>query len=208
MKTTQGLLVACLFVIVACASQPQHQADSLVEQLQLGGYVIFFRHAATDYSQEDTDLSNPTNCEAQRHLSDTGKQQAKEIGEGFAMLGIPVGDVFTSQFCRCSNTAKIAFGKAETTIEITSIQGVTPEERLRRIENLRTMINTPPKPNTNTVLVAHKWMFKEASGQVLEEGEAAIFKPQASGIALMVRRVKAEEWKTLDRSSNEMQGGH
>ena len=197
MQKSFGMLMACLFLLVACASQPQRHSDPLVDKLQQGGYVIFFRHAATDHTQKDTDLSHPTNCEAQRHLSDKGRQQAKEIGEGFAMLGIPVGDVITSQFCRCSNTAKIAFGKAETTIEITSIQGVTPEERLRRIANLRAMLNIPPKSNSNTVIVAHQWMFKEAAGHALEEGEAAIFKPQSEGMAFMVKRIKPQQWKEL-----------
>ena len=105
--------------------------------------------------------------------------------------------MITSQYCRCSNTAKIAFGKADTSIDVTSIQGVTPEERLRRIAILRTMLATPPKPGTNTVLVAHKWMFKEASGHALAEGEAAILQPQSEGMPLMIRRIKPEQWKEL-----------
>lgn len=193
-----GLFLIAVLLTAGCATNQTNDRASLVDKLQQGGYVIFFRHAATDHSQKDTDLNNPTNCASQRHLSEHGKEQARTIGEGFKSNNIPVGDVFTSQFCRCSNTAKIAFGKAQTTIDITSIQGVTPEERLRRIAVIRKMLNTfPSTPGTNTVLVAHKWMFKEASGHALSEGEAAIFKPQADGMARMVRRVLPEQWKTL-----------
>jgi len=138
-----------------------------------------------------------TNCDTQRRLNDLGKQQAQAIGEGFKAMSIPVGDVVTSHYCRCINTAKIAFGKATPTMDITSIQDVTPEVRRQRIDNLRQMLATEPKPNTNTILVAHKWMFKDASGILLEEGEAAIFKPQAHGTAHFIRRVKPEEWKNL-----------
>ena len=197
MKLTKRLSLFWLTMLAACVSQPVHQPDSLVAQLQQGGFVIFFRHGATDHSQQDTDLPHPSNCSAQRQLSEAGRQQAREIGEGFKLAGIPVGDAITSEYCRCVDTARIAFGKAQTSIDITSIQGVTPEERFRRIGALRGMLNTVPKPDTNTVIVAHQWMFKDASGQTLEEGEAAIFKPQSEGAALMVKKVTPEQWKEL-----------
>ena len=193
----RGTLLLCLALVNACTVPPTTASDPFVGQLQQGGYVIFFRHAATDHSQQDTDKKNLTNCDTQRRLNDLGKQQAQVIGEGFKAMSIPVGDVITSHYCRCINTAKIAFGKATPTMDITSIQDVTPEVRRQRIDNLRTMLATAPKPNTNTVLVAHKWMFKDASGILLEEGEAAIFKPQAHGTAHFIRRVKPEEWKNL-----------
>lgn len=192
-----GLLSVCLLLLSACASQQKIQTDPIVEKLQQGGYVIFFRHAATDHSQKDIDKKNLENCDTQRRLDDKGRQQSKDIGEGFKALGIPVGDVITSHYCRCINTAQIAFGKATPTKDITSIQDVTPEVKQQRIANLRKMLATPPKPGTNTVLVAHKWMFKDASGHLLEEGEAAIFKPQAHDTAHFVRRLKPEEWITL-----------
>ena len=197
MKKYTGLLGICMLFVGACATQQSSQPDPIVSKLQQGGYVIFFRHAATDHSQIDVDKKNLENCETQRRLDDMGREQSKTIGEGFKALDIPVGDVITSHYCRCINTAKIAFGKATPTMDITSIQGVTPEVKQQRISNLRKMLATPPKPGTNTILVAHKWMFKDASGHLLEEGEAAIFLPQAHNTTHFVRRVKPEEWIKL-----------
>ena len=150
-----GVIFAALAVLTllsSCATNQSNKPDGFLSKLQQGGYVIFFRHAATDHSQKDTDLKDPTNCAAQRHLDDKGREQARIIGEGFKSSKIPVGKVLSSQFCRCTNTAKIAFGKVETIIDITSIQGVTPEERLRRIASIRKLLNTPPKAGTNTGL--------------------------------------------------------
>lgn len=202
--TWTSVIVFCVPLVVAllagCAAQPAPQTtptDPLIGNLQQGGYVIFFRHGATDLSQKDTDKKNLQNCQTQRRLDDKGREQARRIGEAFKVFNIPVGDVLTSHYCRCINTAKIAFGKAEPTMDITSIQDVTPEVRRQRIGNLRKMLATEPKPGTNTVLVAHKWMFKDASGQLLEEGEAAIYKPQGNGMSHLIRRVKAQEWDTF-----------
>ena len=193
-----ALAALLLALLSSCATNHTGKPDSLLSDLQEGGYVIFFRHAATDHSQKDTDKKNLANCETQRRLDDKGRQQSRDIGEGFKAKGIPVGEVNTSYYCRCINTAKIAFGKATPSMDITSIQGVPLDVRQQRITNLRKVLNTPPKAGTNTILVAHKWMFKDASGHLLSEGEAAIFKPQKKGVvAQFVRRVKPEEWKDL-----------
>lgn len=192
-----GLLLISL-LLSSCSSVQTSESNDLLSRLQQGGYVIFFRHASTDHSQKDIDKKNLANCETQRQLDEDGRQQAKAIGEGFKIKKIPVGDIITSQYCRCIDTARIAFGRAETSVDITGIQGVSTEERMRRTTALRALLNTPPKPGTNTVLVAHQWMFKDASGQLISEGEAVIFKPQPVGvIAQYIRRVKPGEWANL-----------
>ena len=186
------------FLVSSCSTVSTSDSNDLLSNLQQGGYVIFFRHASTDHSQKDIDKKNLANCETQRQLDEDGRQQAKTIGEGFKLKKIPVGNVITSQYCRCIDTAKIAFGRAQASMDITSIQGVSTEERMRRVTNMRALLNTPPKQGTNTVLVAHKWMFKDASGQLISEGEAAIFRPQPKGLfAQFVRRVKPDEWASL-----------
>ncbi len=201
MKKWGWVLIAVLFS-TGCATSETINPDSLLASLQQGGYVIFFRHAATDHSQKDIDKKNLANCDTQRRLNAVGRQQSQDIGDAFKTLEIPVGDVITSEYCRCINTAKIAFGKATPSMDITSIQDVSPEVKAQRIENLRKMLNTVPAAGTNTVLVAHKWMFKDASGQLIDEGEAAIFKPQPNGTTVMVKRVKPEQWKNLSQLTN------
>src|SRR5438067_4380838 len=109
---------AALFWVGAVAAQdkppaPAMDLPSLVSALQGGGYVIYFRHAATDQSKADSpehlDLEN---CATQRNLSDKGREQAQVIGKAFAALGIKVAAVLSSPYCRCIDTAKLAFGKS------------------------------------------------------------------------------------------------
>lgn len=196
-------LAVLLMGLGGCAGLQKNTGESrLLADLQDGGYVIFFRHAATDHSSSDVDKVNLENCDKQRNLSNRGRQQAKNIGYSFQQLAIPVGEVISSYYCRCVDTANIAFHKATATMDITSIQGVTPEVRSQRIANLRSLLNKPPQDKTNTVIVAHKWMFKEAGGHLLEEGEAAIFKPVEGGTAQFVKRVKPDEWMMLSKSGS------
>jgi len=173
-------------------------ASSLVERLRRGGFVIYFRHASTDFAQVDSDLVNLDNCATQRNLTDAGRAQAAAIGEAMHTLAIPIGDVFSSQFCRTLETAWLAFGRAAPTRDLTSISGLTIAERDRRLEALRMLLATPPPETTNTILVAHQFNLRDAMGVTLiSEGEAAIYQPDGAGWTSLVTLVQPNEWAEL-----------
>ncbi len=156
----------------------------LVAALREGGYVIYFRHAATGFSQPDTDRQNLSDCATQRNLSDAGRDDARAIGEGVRALGIPIGDVLSSEYCRTRETAELAFGRVTLTPDLTSRASTTdPVARAERIEALRRLLATPPAPGTNTVLVGHMFNLADATGVAIAEGEAAIFLPLGDGPA-------------------------
>jgi phosphohistidine phosphatase SixA len=67
-----------------------------IAALRGGGHVIVFRHGATHQDQADTDPFNLDNVAKQRQLTDAGRATAREIGEAFRKLRIPVGPVRVS----------------------------------------------------------------------------------------------------------------
>jgi len=78
---------------------------ALAQALRWGGYVIFFRHAATTPILDDVNPVVLAGCATQRNLSPAVQE--------FRRLGIPVGRVLTSPFCRALDTVKLAFDKAQ-----------------------------------------------------------------------------------------------
>jgi broad specificity phosphatase PhoE len=167
----------------------------LLEGLRQGGYVVYLRHAATDFSQADTQPNNLANCAAQRNLTDLGRAQAHAIGEAIGALGVPIGEVLSSEYCRTLETAHLAFGRAAPTPDLTGIAGLRQSELDRRLEALRVLLATPPPAGTNTVLVAHQFNLRDAMGVLLEtEGEAAIYQPDGLGSTSLVARVLPGEW--------------
>jgi hypothetical protein len=62
------------------AGQARLSGAALVEALRGGGYVLYFRHAATDFSQEDTDTRDLRNCRTQRNLNAKGRADARAVG--------------------------------------------------------------------------------------------------------------------------------
>jgi phosphohistidine phosphatase SixA len=165
----------------------------LVDALRGGGYVIYFRHAATDQSQADTDLSR---CETQRNLNEQGRADARAIGAAFRSLNIPVGQVLSSGYCRARDTAQLAFGRAEL---VRDLSGLPESQREQRVATLKRLLATPPEPGTNTVLVAHGFNIQAAAELSLAEGEAAIFAPASDGTFVLVARVRPDEWAALER---------
>jgi phosphohistidine phosphatase SixA len=164
---------------------------TLVAALRRGGYVIYFRHTATNMTQTDSDLSR---CETQRNLNAQGRADARAIGAAFQALAIPVGQVLSSGYCRTRDTAQLAFGRAKL---VRDLSGLPATQREQRTAALRKLLATEPEQGTNTVLVSHGFNITAAAEISISEGEAAIFAPQSDGTFILVARVLPEEWAVL-----------
>lgn len=197
--------LSCLLAIgvvagAAPAPAEQLQGRALLDALRGGGYVLLFRHAATDYGQSDVDKQDLENCLTQRNLSEQGRQQAAAIGQAFRQLQIPVGAVLASPYCRTLETARLAFGVAEPSGELVlePPSDEMPGERERLTAALRGLLARPPEPGTNTVLVTHTLNIQSALGLDVEDGEAVVASPDGAGGFTVVERVLADGWSPLD----------
>jgi phosphohistidine phosphatase SixA len=203
-----GLCLALQFAGSAAAQgtpDPRHALDgaALVAALQRGGYVIYFRHADTGpaYMEQGVDLAR---CETQRNLNDNGRQEAELIGSAFRRLSIPVAEVRTSEFCRCRDTARLAFGRFELEPMLTGVSrsAEAAQRRQQGVNALRKLLATPPPSGRNTVLVSHGFNLWDAEGFHLgTQGEAAIYKPDGAGNYLLVARVLPREWSVLTEAA-------
>ena len=115
------------------------------------------RHGATHQDQADTDPLNLANVAKQRQLNDAGRAKAQEIGAAMKKLGIPVGQVITSQYFRASRPARCwASASLKPTADVSEGgQVVTPIENNRRTAALRKLAATA-RPGTNVLVVSHK----------------------------------------------------
>jgi phosphohistidine phosphatase SixA len=180
---------------------PRFEGPEIVEKLKGGGHVLLIRHMTTVRNPDQWIGVDYDDCSTQRVLSDEGKQQARNLGQAFRNLEIPVGEVIVSPYCRCRETAKLAFGKTGTESETLSVwDELEMEEKTQRGTEIRKMLDTPPAPGTNTVLVTHTgnllWSFGLDSKP---EGLTHVFKPTglAIGRPTYLGRVNPDEWRTL-----------
>jgi len=171
----------------------------LVTNMKQGGYVIVLRHGATNPNQADTDPFHRDNIGSQRLLSAQGREVATRVGDSFRKLGIPLGKVYSSEFNRATETAKLVSGKEVTTSPELTEGGlvVSPAENARRAKALKEMAKTTPEAGVNTLIVTHKPNILDAFGEDWfdsKEGEASVFKPDGSNNLVLVARVQAADW--------------
>jgi phosphohistidine phosphatase SixA len=191
-------------------TSPKLSGAALVKELQKGGYVIFFRHGVTSESGEkdvsDADLND---CARQRNLSDAGVAQTKEIGAAFKGLGIPVGEVYSSPYCRCVDSARNIFGKTVKSPALHFAIHLRTAERSNVTSQLLDLLAKVPAPGTNTGLVSHTANLQEAVGVWPKpEGVAHVFKPKGDGTFSYVGAMQPEAWMTeAKRAGGNASGG-
>ena len=104
------------FIIIFISLTTPIKADlykNLINQLEDGGKLIFIRHAYAPGNGDPADF-NLNDCSTQRNLSEGGRKQAQRIGEFFTKNKIEIDKVLSSEWCRCKETAKIAFKNYST----------------------------------------------------------------------------------------------
>jgi phosphohistidine phosphatase SixA len=175
---------------------------ALVEALRHGGYVIVMRHPSSPFAVPDKTQADPGNTKLERQLDDTGRKTAKDMGEAFRTLHIPVGDVLSSPTYRTREAVKLAaLGKPRIVEELDEGgQGMQANASEARSAWLRKKAAEPPRPGKNTVIVTHTPNLTGAFGQTasgIAAGEALIFHPNGKAEPDLVGRIKIEEWPKL-----------
>lgn len=203
--------VLCRLALIALlAGISRHAAaDSpdLISSLKQGGYVLIFRHTATDDSQKDVYPFKFDDMSAQRQLSDKGRDMARQIGAAIREQAIPIGEVYTSRLNRAAEAGRLISGRevrpvdALTDSSNASASGMANPTgaNAKAGQAVRQLVDAPPKAGTNTFLVTHKTNIADAFGKEagdVQEGEAFVYKANGSGPATFAGRIKLADWNT------------
>ena len=109
---------------------------STLALLREGGLVLALRHALAP-GTFDPPAFRLGDCSTQRNLDDSGRQQARQIGGWFQAQGLQPAHVRSSPWCRCLDTARLAFGPHETWAALGSPQGATEATNAAGLQALR-----------------------------------------------------------------------
>jgi hypothetical protein len=82
------------------------------------------------------------------------------------------------------------------------LTGFPDSQREQRTTALRRLLGTPPRPGTNTVLVAHGFNITAAANISITEGEAATFAPGVEDGFALVARILTDEWAVLAKKAS------
>lgn len=171
-------LLNWLAATAALHALPTHAADApdhaaLIALMRRGNHIILMRHAATVPGVGDPDGFVLTQCASQRNLSDQGRADAVRIGQAFVRLGIPVADVLSSRWCRCLDTARLAFGRVTPAPMLNSMFRDSADGSARKQREVASWLRGHHDAG-NVVMVTHDVNIQALAGQVVRQGEMVL----------------------------------
>jgi broad specificity phosphatase PhoE len=186
-------LLPLLLLLAALSWTPFASADeALWSLLKGGGQVILIRHALTTPGVGDPEGMTLGDCSTQRNLSDAGRAHARQLGDAFRTRGVAVGRVLSSPWCRCTETATLAFGKApEISPALGNLFG-RPELAARQVAELKPLVSQLPAGG-NTVLVSHGSTIAALTGISPGTAEMVVLTPQGGGRFTVAGRLTAHK---------------
>jgi phosphohistidine phosphatase SixA len=196
------LVAAIAGVLLASggASAQQLQGKSLVSALQRGGYVILMRHANAPRELPSAQTADPENVHLERQLDENGRTTAVAFGKALRDLKISIGQVLSSPTYRAFETARYAQLPTPRAIPELGDNGqsmqLTKESQAAWLQKHVTEFPS----GSNTIIITHQPNIAGAFPQwsdSLSEGEALILGPDGKGGAILIARVKIEEWPKL-----------
>ncbi len=170
MKFINFLLIIFISINLPIKADSKH---NLINEIKKGGKLIFIRHA---YAPGGGDPNNfdINDCNTQRNLSDIGRDQAKKIGEFFKVNNIRIDKVYSSEWCRCKETALIAFNKFKTKTFLNSFfSSRFAKNKYTQMKELKSFINDW-NSNKNLIFVTHYVVISESLNYTPSSGEIVI----------------------------------
>ena len=150
-----------------------YSQNSLIQDLKVGKKIVFLRHAIAP-GNGDPDDFDINNCKTQRNLSAKGRSQSERIGNFFKINNIKIDKVLSSEWCRCKETAKIAFENFQTSSALNSFyEARFAKNKSKQIKELKNFINDW-ESDSNLIIVTHFVVISELLNRGTSSGEMII----------------------------------
>jgi len=164
----------------------------VVDALRRGGVVAAFRHAQAPGTFDPPGF-RLGECSTQRNLGDAGRVQARQLGDWFRAQKLAPRRVRSSPWCRCIDTARLAFGPGTpTAMEVeawdalgSTLDGASVPER--QVQAMRRAMTALPATGFE-VWVSHQSTIGQLVGESTSSGEGLLLRAAADGGVKVIAR--------------------
>jgi len=179
-KLLTFVLLLCSIAVVAGAAEPD-----LRQLVGKADHMVVLRHARAPGTGDPPNF-RLGDCSTQRNLSDAGRQQAARIGRRLREAGLAETKVYSSQWCRCLETARnLAAGPVVELPALNSFFEASDRER-GQTEALRAWIASA-NLSRPVVLVTHQVNITALTGIFPAEGEILILRREPGKLLVVAR---------------------
>ena len=170
-KIISLLLKVLIFSLLSFHS---HSSEQNWKPAQEGNKIILIRHSLAPGGGDPAGFKID-DCKSQRNLNRAGINQSKKIGKLFKKNKVPIDQVLSSQWCRCKDTAKFAFGEYKEFTAINStFQSPYNKNETKQLKDLYSFIRSWEGNGKNLVLVTHYSIITAVTNAVPDSGEIVI----------------------------------
>ncbi|MFC1811906.1 histidine phosphatase family protein [Thermodesulfobacteriota bacterium] len=168
-------IIGFLGLMALAVTNTQADPGDLIEQMKSGGHILMIRHAYAPGTGDPAHFKIG-DCATQRNLDDHGRTQARAIGDWLRSKGIKVANVYSSQWCRCLETARLL--DLGTVAELPALNSFyeLPQDREPNITALRSFIARLAADGELIIWVTHFVTILEIAGEGVSSGEGVVLK--------------------------------
>ena len=142
--------------------------------LRKGGVVVVFRHALAPGTFDPPGL-RLGDCSTQRNLSDEGRAQARRIGEWFRERQLQPAAVRSSPWCRCMDSATLAFGAAQAWAALGSPHGAPETTGASHLQELRKeLVTATGRSGRFEAWFTHMFVQSDLANDSTRSGDALV----------------------------------
>ena len=195
-------LLFALLAMAACLAPVRAQnpppADAGGDQAALvrladGGHVLMIRHALAPGTGDPPGF-RLDDCSTQRNLDATGRSQARAIGAWLKARGITSARVYSSQWCRCLETARLLDLGAVTELPALNSFYQRADTREANLQALRQFLaSRPAAAGEPVILVTHQVTISAITGSWTGSGEGVVIELDAAGLYPVRARLGFED---------------
>ncbi len=179
-----GLLaLICLSALPASAN-----GQDLLARLQQGGHALVLRHAIAP-GFGDPPGFRLGDCATQRNLDERGRAQAIAIGDTLRARGIRDARVYSSQWCRCLETASLMRLGPVTPLPALNSFFERTQDREQNLPALRDFLARQPADGSPLILMTHHVNIQAVTGINVGPGEGVVLQLKPGEAPRLVGRL-------------------
>ena len=185
-------IATIMFVLVGMVTLPATKtlADPVVDidRLTSGGHILLIRHALAPGNGDPPNFKIG-DCTTQRNLDDSGRIQARSIGQWLRAKGVTSAQVYSSQWCRCIETAELmGLGPVQELTALNSFYERT-RDREPNLKALNEFISQQPVKGELIIMVTHFVTIAAIAGAGVSSGEGVLLALHADAPYTVVGRL-------------------
>ncbi|MGA9262463.1 MAG: histidine phosphatase family protein [Desulfobacterales bacterium] len=183
-----AVILSLTFLSAMPAAASAADQFAVIDRLSAGGHILMIRHAIAPGNGDPPNFKIG-DCATQRNLDDTGRNQARSIGVWLRNNGVTSARVYSSQWCRCIETARLLnLGPVQELAALNSFYE-RAQDREPKLKALNDFISQQPVKGELIILVTHFVTIADIAGTGVSSGDGALLALHADAPYTVVGRL-------------------